>query len=117
MDISANLFLIPVILSLFLVALGVVRKTVSDVKQFKIGEKKQSTIEVLVDVIDRINIFTPKKGSKVYKWYKSFLCYSRLSVKKLFRIKLILFVLAVIFVLLKYYTDIGIYTKDIYHRF
>ncbi|MDP4183500.1 MAG: hypothetical protein Q8942_20725, partial [Bacillota bacterium] len=71
----------------------------------------------LVDVIDRINIFTPKKGSKVYKWYKSFLCYSRLSVKKLFRIKLILFVLAIIFVLLKYYTDIGIYTKDIYHRF
>lgn len=117
MDISANLFLVPAFLAFLLVFLAVIKKTVMDVKQYKIGEKKQSPLEIIIEVMDRINVFTPKKGSRVYKGYKSFLKYSRLSVKKLFRIKLILFIIAIVFLLLKYYTDIGIYTRDVYNRF
>ncbi|HEY9061258.1 MAG TPA: hypothetical protein VIO64_12260 [Pseudobacteroides sp.] len=117
MDISANLFLVPAFLAFLLIFISVIKKTVMDVKQYKIGEKKQSPLEIIIEVMDRINVFTPKKGSKVYKGYKSFLKYSRLSVKKLFRIKFILFIIALVFLLLKYYTDIGIYTRDIYTRF
>ncbi|KNY26728.1 hypothetical protein [Pseudobacteroides cellulosolvens] len=117
MDISTNLFLVPAFLAFLLAFLAVIKKTVTDVKQYKIGEKKQNGLEILIEVIDRINIFTPKKGSKIYGGYKSFLSYSRLSVKKLFRIKLILFIIAIVFLFLKYYTDVGIYTRDIYNRF
>ncbi len=117
MDISTNLFLVPAFLAFLMIFLAVIKKTVTDVKQYKIGEKKQGGLEILIEVIDRINIFTPKRGSKIYSGYKSFLRYSRLSVKKLFRIKLILFVIAIVFLFLKYYTDVGIYTRDIYNRF
>jgi hypothetical protein len=97
MDISVNLFLVPAFLAILLVTLAVIKKTVTDVKQYKIGEKKQSGLEILIEVVDRINIFTPKEGSKLYNGYKSFLRYSRLSVKKLFRIKLLMFVIAIYF--------------------
>ncbi|HOV27453.1 MAG TPA: hypothetical protein PK566_14005 [Pseudobacteroides sp.] len=117
MDISVNLFLVPAFLAILLVTLAVIKKTVTDVKQYKIGEKKQSGLEILIEVVDRINIFTPKEGSKLYNGYKSFLRYSRLSVKKLFRIKLLMFVIAIVFLLLKHYTDVGIYTRDIYNKF
>jgi hypothetical protein len=117
MDISANLFLVPAFMAFLIIFLAVIKKMVMDVKQYKIGEKKQNALEIIIGVMDRINIFTPKKGSRVYNGYKSFLKYSKLSVKKLFRIKLILFIIAVVFLLLKYYTDIGIYTSEIYERF
>lgn len=117
MDISTKLFLIPVLLALILIIQSMLRKTIKDIKQYKIGDRKQGTLEILVEIIDRINVLVPKKGTKIYKAYEALLGFTRFSVKQLFRVKFILFVLTVAFLLLKAYTDIGIYTKDIFNRF
>lgn len=116
MGILEYLYVVPLFAGVLLLVKGFTKEK-KDKQSGRRGFARLKPSEIAANLIDKLKYITPKKGSRAYGFYEEFLKHTVLNVDRFFKIKYMLALTILIVLLLAKYTNVSIYTKEIYTKF
>ncbi len=114
--IAKLLYILPLFGGIFLLFAILVRKMAKTMRESKNVHKFRLS-SAISKLWNKLAFFSPRRGTKVFNWYSDFTKYSRISVENFFRVKIVLFLMMLLIVILGKFTNISMYTKEIYTKF